>query len=462
MKELDKKYTTVLDNIKGSIQASEELKTYLEEEEEEHYKTMVSKFENQIHELYEQVANENPLQLVAFENYLLDEQFEGLYLPKVLGYSVLRGRVNDNVKYYRPQNHFRDILEAIINSSNFEVIKQRVGQSIQIGFALSSDIWITNIIEKVNNKKVKAFLQSQKLSKYREVMLRRTGLVKYRKQFQSLNFETANFPSDVPGLMTEAGSIKDFLNFRAKGEFNNDNLIPVLKTFVEEDAIKDEKQFYELAILTGIYYNLNEDGNTSLKKTLNYIRNSNSMASDNFFNFHNTHSDSVGGLSIDNEKNLSNVVDTSISDNISEYMKMLEKVNSNGYVHAEAIAAVREYYYKNEGLSIENEAVRNSILSKLGQFLKHLDVNDYSEYFEINKTMTAYMDIFSNQKFNQDLKNLCLKYIKKCLKNYKDKRSKEYQEIKKFVKSTFVEYGFMTVKQTVELFKTKRKPKPVS
>ena len=91
---------------------------------------------------------------------MLDEQFEGLYLPKVLGYSVLRGRVNEKVKYFRPQNHFKNVLEAIINSSNFEVIKQRVGQSIQIGFAFSSDIWITNIIEKVNNKKA-ALLYSE-------------------------------------------------------------------------------------------------------------------------------------------------------------------------------------------------------------------------------------------------------------------------------------------------------------
>ncbi|MBT8191023.1 MAG: hypothetical protein KJO29_11400, partial [Bacteroidia bacterium] len=102
---------------------------------------------------------------------------------------------------------------------------------------------------------------------------------------------------------------------------------------------------------------------------------------------------------------------------------------------------------------------RKSILSKLSRFLNNLEVTDYNEYFEINKTFVAYMDIFSNQKFNQDLKALSLKFIKRCLKNFKDKRSKEYQEIKKFVKVTFVDYGFMTEKQVTEVFKTKRKPK---
>ena len=100
IKELDIKYKTVLDNIKSSIQLSDELKTYLDTEEDEDYKALVAKFESEIHELYIQVANVTPLQLESFESYLLDEQFEGLYLPKALGYAVLRGRVNDNIKYY--------------------------------------------------------------------------------------------------------------------------------------------------------------------------------------------------------------------------------------------------------------------------------------------------------------------------------------------------------------------------
>ena len=109
MQELDIRYKTVLDDIKTTIQLSEELKTYLDTEEDEEYKLLVQAHEQAIHQLYEQIAKENPLQLVAFEKALLDEQFEGLYLPKALGYAVLRGRVNENVKYIRPQDHFSEI-----------------------------------------------------------------------------------------------------------------------------------------------------------------------------------------------------------------------------------------------------------------------------------------------------------------------------------------------------------------
>lgn len=459
MEELNKKYITALDTIKSSIQQSDELVKYLEEEEDDDYKLLVQKFEPSIHELYEQVANENPLQLIPFEKYLLQDEFEGLYLPKVLGYSVLRGRINRSIKYYRPQNHFRDVLEYIINSSNFDQIKQRVGQSIQIGFALSSDIWITNIIEKVNNKKVKAFLQTQKLLKYRDEKIRNSALVKYRKQFQSLNFRTADFPSSLQQLQLEAGTIKDFLVYRALHNYNNESLIPVIEKMITNPEFADNKHMFEVCLIVGMYYALPDTVGKELKSAISTFRNKNENSTEYFFIFMNKHWDRIGGISNESEKNLSPYIDRSIEDGITRYYNMLDVVLDKGYIHEDALTAIRDYYYKNEGLSIENQAVRNSILSKLTKFLSNIEVTDYNEYFEINKTFSAFIEIFSNQKFNQDLKDLSLKFVRRCLKQFKDKRSKEYQDIKKFVKQTFVDFKFMTEKQVAEIFKTKRKPK---
>jgi len=459
MIELDKKYKTALDNVKSSIQLSEELKNYLDEEGTEEYKELVSKFENSIHEIYEQVAADNPLQLLSLEKYLLDEQFEGLYLPKVLGYSVLRGRVNENVKYYRPQEHFAEVLEFIINSSNFEQIKQRVGQSIQVGFALSSDIWITNTIDKVTNKRVKSFLSSQKMHRYLDPKIRNSALVKYRKQFQSLNFQTAVFPSDLHEFQLEAESIKDFLIYRAKSDYDNSNILPAINELLSNAKLRESIDMYEICIILGLYYNLDEKGAKLLGEDSTKVREKLDQSGVHFMSFLNAHSDKVNGISQDAERNLASYIDRGVSDILTNYFSVLDKVNSLGYVHEDALAAVREYYYKNEGLSIENEAIRKSILSKLRQFLQNLQPDDYNEYFEINKTFTAYMDIFSNQKFNQDLKDLCLKYVKRCLKQFTDKRGKEYQDIKKFIKASFVDYGFMTEKEVNEIFKTRRKPR---
>ena len=71
------------------------------------------------------------------------------------------------------------------------------------------------------------------------------------------------------------------------------------------------------------------------------------------------------------------------------------------------------------------------------------------------------MDIFGNQQFNQDIKDLCMAYVKKLLKVYVDKRGRDYQDIKKFVARTFKDLGFLKDKQIVELFKSKRKKRKV-
>ena len=94
--------------------------------------------------------------------------------------------------------------------------------------------------------------------------------------------------------------------------------------------------------------------------------------------------------------------------------------------------------------------------------MNNLDVTEYTEMFELSKTFPAYMKIFSNEQFNQDVKGLCMKYIKKLLKQYTDKRGKDYQDIKQFVQATFEELKFLKKKEIVELFKTRRKKKPAS
>ena len=106
MSVLDSHYKNQLDQIATQIQASEFLKTYLEEEEEEDYIKLRTEFEPLIGALHQVVAEHHPLQLVAFEEALLDEQFEGLFLPRILGYAVLRGEVDELYRYVRPQPHW--------------------------------------------------------------------------------------------------------------------------------------------------------------------------------------------------------------------------------------------------------------------------------------------------------------------------------------------------------------------
>ena len=108
---------------------------------------------------------------------------------------------------------------------------------------------------------------------------------------------------------------------------------------------------------------------------------------------------------------------------------------------------------------MNNKCLRAGLLNYFTQVMENLPPESYQDYFEINKTFVQYINIFGNQKFNQAVKDLSLRYVKKLLKRFTDKRGRDYQDIKKFVKATFLDLGFMKEKELVELFKTKRKKK---
>ena len=461
MEALDKKYQVALDNVKGAIQASDLLNTYLDSEEDDDYKALYEAYEPQIEEIYKEVADKNPLQLTALENYLLDEGFEGLYLPRTLGYAVLRGAVRPNVKYTRPQDHFRDILMGIVNSANFEVLKRRIGQSIQIGFALSSDIWITNIIASIKNKKVKYFLESLKQERYRDERNRRVGLKKYHKQFESLNYQSAVFPTSVAELKVLTQETNEFLIYRAHAEFDNTSLIEHINSLLDTLRDNSEHESIDLLMTIGMQYDLNDKSTKAHIEAFDNKRSNVERFEEVYFSkLEDLHNSSIT-VTPEMDKRMSNVINRKVDDEISKYYDLTDEIHSKGFIHEDTIEAVRKYTDAHEGLSPENESIRSTIYEYFATILNNLDEGSYQDYFEMNKIFTIYINIFNNQRFNQEVKALCLKYVKKLLKAYTDKRGRDYQDIKKFVMATFEDLGFMNAKELKELFKTKRKKKPV-
>ena len=214
MKPLNQEYLDELALIKTDIQASEILAKYLDEEEEEDYLALREAFEPRIAVLYKKVAENNPLQLVTFERELLNDQYEGMFITRILGFAVLRGEINDNCKYIRPQSHFKDVLMAVCGSSNFDIIRKRIGQTIQMGFSMSSDIWITNLINVIANKKIRYFLQGQKNPKFRDLKERNIALARYKNQFRNENFFACDFPTNLTELKIQFSEVKLFLKQR--------------------------------------------------------------------------------------------------------------------------------------------------------------------------------------------------------------------------------------------------------
>lgn len=456
MEVLSENFKNHLEQIKTAIQHSELLSLFLEEESGEVYKQMIDVFEPPISELYELVADNFPLQIISLEKELLNPDFEGMFLPRILGYSVLRGELNDNYKYKIPQNHFRDILSEICNSANFEFIKLRIGQTLQVGFALSSDIWITNLMEALTNKKVKAFLQLQKTNAVRDLNQRITLYDKYIKQFENHNYQTAVFPESLAELKVLGSSLIKFLEYRAHRKFNNESILPFLEKFLDNKELQHDELYLEIMIIIAMFYNISETSGKHMAKIIDGWRNEHPDFVTTYFNHLLNIYRSDIEITPEADKRMVKIINTNIEDGLSQYYLLMNMVHTKGYVHEDTINKVREFYNAHEGLSLENECLRDGIFGYCESFLNNLEPTEYTEYFEINKVFVSYIHIFYNQKFNQSIKSISLKYIHKLMNYYTDKRGKDYQDIKKFVTSTFLDLGFMTEKET-KLFFTTRK-----
>ena len=459
MYELDDKYIAELEDIAASIQESEILQQYLEEEEEDFYRQLKDIYEPQIGEVYNKVAAENPLQLIHLELVLLDENFEGLFLPKILGYSVLRGEIGEDFRYVRPQEHFKEILLTICQSPNFEMLRKRIGQTVQMGFALSSDIWVTNLINRLDNKRIRYYLQGQKLDKFRDPADREEGYARYMRQFRKENFLTANFPQEKADLILDFPSLKKFLIYRASQPFDNSSLSQPIREFLTNEDFFHTLEHLETLILAGAFFE-EEAQLGDLQDLFARVRKKYPDLEEHFFHFLlELHDSEELDLRPKADLRLAKIVGTDGKSDLSGYFKLLELLHKEGIDAAKVQEAMKSFTVKYEGLSKINECVRRTVF---GYFVRHmhaLDEESYPQFFELSRLFPIYIDLFANEQFTLGLKDLSMDYVARLLKTYTDKRGKDYQDIKKFVSTTFQDLGFLTEKEIVELFKTRRKKK---
>ena len=485
MKDLDLEYKNEIQTILNDIVTSEEHANYLETEEDEQYQALRTAFEPRIEALHRKVSMESPMQIVALERALLNEEMEGLYLSKLLGYSVLRGELNERLKYLRPQDHFKDILLAICGSANFDHIKARIGQIVQTGFALSSDIWITNLINANTNKKVKYYLQSMKIPELRVESKRKSALARFKRQFKDNIFYYAEIPQKKEELSKLYPEFRNFIEIRVKLNKVDDSLKKQIMGFLDNTAFHGTMEHTTILGLASAFLELDADEKKKLTSIYSTLRNSDAAFSDMHLDFILAMRNRDIDLDNKADNSISSMIDKSIADDVSDYYKLMDIVHGKGYVHRDAVDAVRAFYNTHEGLSKINTCVRSVIYAYFKRVIVHIDETEYVIFMELlgatpasatdkdsvgeqeetsegqtrNLAIPVYMEIFSNQQFNQNIKDLSMIYVRKLLRFHTDKRGKDYQDIKKFVSATFIDLGFLNSKQAVELFKSKRKKK---
>jgi len=459
MKELDAAYKKQLEAIAKTIQESEELTTYLDSEEDDDYKALQDAYEPSLAALHQDVVTNAPLQIIPLEEEMLAAEFEGLFIPRILGYSVLRGEINNDVKYTKPQLHFRNILRTIIKSANFDMIKQRIGQSVQIGFALSSDIWVTNLIADIDNKRIKTYFQNLVSIRFRDNDIRTGALKRYAKQFANMNFLTAKIPATTGELSNRAYNLVRFLKSRDEAELPHEPYEKDLLDFIQNDDFKESNDYVKVLVEIMRLRNASEKVKSAVTEAINKLRQEMPRFNEIYFDLLKEKLEEDHLVDMNMDRAMSTILDDKIDDDLIKFYQLMNTMHSKGYIHDDTVEEVRNFYNSYEGLSTINDTLRWTVSGYFHKLLSNLEENDYSEYFEMNKIFSVYVSLFSNEAFNQRVKHSILGYIKRLLKKYTDKRSKEYQEIKKFVSTSFVDMGFFSEKEVAELFKSRRKRK---
>lgn len=457
MQPLDEQYYNRLNEIAHAIQEAPALAQYLEEEEDDFYTELRQEFEPMLSQLHHEVAANAPLQLATFEKTLLDPVFEGLYLPRILGYAVLRSEINDQYRYVRPNDHFKDILLAICSSVHFDQLKKRIGQSIQVGFALSSDIWITNLMSLIENKRIRYFLQQQKNDRFRDLKDRQDLYQRYSNQFRNELYYSADFPQSRGEMMANFSALRQFLLKRFEVGGDNASLKQQIRDFLANKDFQNTEEYVEMLAMFGNFMVLDEAEQKAFSEHFARERKAFPKFEKKFLLFMADLYQNNPNMGAEQDERMAKMIDLKVADKISDLYRIATKVHSLGYVHPDVIDAVQEFYNSHEGLSVESKCLRLIVLNYFSRLMNGLTEREYADYFELNKIFNVYMHIFGNQEFNQAVERISMRYVQKLLKVYTDKRGKDYQDVKKFVSTQFVNMGFLDDKEVVEMFKTRRK-----
>ena len=349
MYELNDTYKAHLDSIAEAIQASPVLAQYLEEEEDEYYEALKAEFEPQIEAAHEQINHYSPFEIESFERYLLDDRFEGLFLPRVLGYSVLRPQINEMFYYSRQNDHFGQILSYIAGNVNFDQLRSRIGQAVQVGFALSSDIYVTGLIDEIPTKRVRQFLLSQKADNARTPEGRKQIFQRYQRQFRSRNYQYAPFPLAENELISHTDHMVDFLLYRvSQAEMNNDALPGPLYDLATNEDFKGRKEIIEPILIYGAYLDPEGEAQQAIKEVMSRERKANPQrVNDQVLAFllrlKNDPTITFGQVE---ELSLGEIIDRDIEDDLTAYFNLTDKIHNDGYTEPEVQEAIQEEVLK--------------------------------------------------------------------------------------------------------------------
>ena len=274
-----------------------------------------------------------------------------------------------------------------------------------------------------------------------------------------MNYLTVDIPTNKAELTNRINNLVKFLETRDSKGLSHASYEKEIQNLLDQDDLHTTKEFVRLANTLLKLEHISDGLKGNVANVINGLRKNYDRFNEVYFDLLEQRLTELSNVDVTFDRAMASILDKDIKDDMLKFYELMEVMHSKGYIHEDTIEDVRKFYNAHEGLSTINQCLRLTVSGYFAQLLNNLEVDDFRDYFELSKIFDIYINLFANEAFNQRVKRANLAYIKRLLKHYTDKRSKDYQEIKKFVSIAFVDMGFLSEKEVIELFKTRRKRK---
>ena len=374
MQALAPEYAQRIEEIKAAIQESEELAAYLESEEAEEYNAFKETYEPEIAALHEEAAAYYPLQLEALELALLDPGLEGLFMPKLLGYAVLRPRVAEQTgQYHRPQDHLKQVLLAIAGSNAFTELERRIGQGVTVALALSTNVWVSTVLGEIPNKHPRNFFQSHQDQTLHTAAQRMQLYNRYKRQFATDNYAAAAFPETKADLARDYPALEEFLRTRFSRELDNESLVGPVLDFLANEEFGDTKEYVRFISLACLFVDTPEDYENQLRTQIRQLSKDPAFVRAYFELLAELHHDGEVEITPEVDRRMALRVGVSGDGLMQQYYGLVTTIHDTGIGSLEAQDAIRLFVREQDG-GLHNDAATdgNPLALTPGQLVRQV------------------------------------------------------------------------------------------
>ncbi len=453
--ELQKEYLEKLNAIKTHLQDSEEYQTYLDEEDEESYNTLRAKIEPYLNALYLEVSKNQPMQILTLEEAMMDHQLEGLYLDKLMSYSILRAKLTPDTRFDRSQDILEKMILFMTESSSFDLIENSMRLPVRMTFALSSNIWSNKVIEQISSKRAKEYLRRQLKEAKRDDHARVVQYKGLKKRYAEVPYQTAEVPA-VENLnwKVEYDDFRRFLVRRVEADVDNSTLVPSIYEFLNNEKLKGADEQIELFILYSHFFELEDEDFENMEKILAEFQDKGEDFQNRYFELLSKLIDEVD-LDIEKTAIVSDLINKEKDDFLSNFYTLVASYSNRDHIDVELAEEIERYSHKYRELSPPIACFKKLLLYFIDQDIAKYLNEDYTQLFENVYIYDKLAESFLEKSYREEIGSVLDAHLNTLMFYFKAKTA-EFKAIKKLVSGTPVEFGFITMKEVRARYRAHR------